>query len=103
LAFDTVQNLVVGWPNFGGTIYLYDPDTDSCTTQTYSASAPPDSAHRNSPSTTNGTFGRFQYFPALGVFALINDFNIDAHTLRLTAASSGDATSNSETSHGPAR
>ena len=104
LAFDTVQNLVVGWPNFGGTIYLYDPDTDSCTTQTFSASAPPDSAHRNSPSTTNGTFGRFQYFPALGVFAVINDFDIDAHTLRLTAAgSNGDTTTNSETSQGPAR
>ena len=89
LAFDTVQNLVVGWPDFGGTIYLYNPDTDSCTTQTYSSSAPPDSAHTGSASTTNGTFGRFQYFPALGVFALINDYNIDAHTLRLTAATSG--------------
>jgi hypothetical protein len=87
LAFDTVQNLVVGWPDFGGTIYLYNPDTDSCTTQTYSASAPADSAHTGSASTTNGTFGRFQYFPSLGVFALINDYNIDAHTLRLTAAS----------------
>ena len=87
LAFDTVQNLVVGWPDFGGTIYLYNPDTDSCTTQTYSASAPPDSAHTGSSHTSNGTFGRFQYFPALGVFALINDYNIDGHTLRLTAAS----------------
>ena len=88
LAFDTVQNLMVGWPDFGGTIYLYNPDTDSCTTQTYSASAPPDSAHTGSSHTSNGTFGRFQYFPSLGVFALINDYNIDAHTLRLTAAGS---------------
>ena len=93
LAFDTVQNLVVGWPDFGGTIYLYNPDTDSCTTQTYSSSAPPDSAHTGSSSTTNGTFGRFQYFPSLGVFALINDYNIDAHTLRLTAAGGGNTLS----------
>ena len=89
LAFDTVQNLVVGWPDFGGTVYLYNPDTDSCTTQTYNTNSPADSAHTGSAHTTNGTFGRFQYFPSLGVFALINDYNVDAHTLRLTAAGSG--------------
>ncbi|MGB7680210.1 MAG: Ig-like domain-containing protein [Candidatus Acidiferrales bacterium] len=88
LAYDPVLDRIVGWPNFGGTVYIYDEDTDSCTTQSYSTSAPPDSAQTGSASTTNGTYGRFQYFPALGVYALINDYNIDAHTLRLTAAGS---------------
>ena len=85
LAFDSTQNLVVGWPAFGGTVYLYNAATDSCTTQTYNTSAPPDSSHTGSAHTTNGTFGRFQYFPAMGVFVLVNDWNIDVHTLRLTA------------------
>ncbi len=89
LAFDSVLNLVVGWPDFGPTVYLYNPDTDSCTTQTYNTSAPPDSSHTGSAHTSNGTFGRFQYFPAMGVYVLVNDWNIDVHTLRLTAGSSG--------------
>ncbi len=87
LQWDPVLQLVVGWPNFGGTLYLYDPVADSCTTQTYSTNAPPDSDMTGSPSTTNGTFKRFGYFPALGVYALVNEWNIDVHTLRLTAGS----------------
>ncbi|MGB9405461.1 MAG: IPT/TIG domain-containing protein [Candidatus Acidiferrales bacterium] len=89
LAYDPVLDRIVGWPDFGGTVYIYDEDTDSCTTQSYSASSPPDSAHTGSPSTSNGTYGRFQYFPALGAYGLINDYNIDAHTLRLTAVGGG--------------
>src|SRR5271155_1304168 len=65
LQWDPVLQLVVGWPNFGGTLYLYNPVTDSCTTQTYSTNAPPDSDMTGTPSTTNGTFKRFGYFPAL--------------------------------------
>src|SRR6202007_1540655 len=89
--------LVVGWPNFGGTVYLYDPVADSCTTQTYSTNAPPDSDMTGSPSTTNGTFKRFGYFPALGVYVLVNEWNIDVHTLRLTAGSGGSGSSGSST------
>ena len=89
LQWDPVLQLVVGWPNFGGTLYLYDPVSDSCTTQTYSASAPPDSDMTGSPSTTNGTFKRFGYFPAMGVYALVNEWDTDVHTLRLTAGSGG--------------
>src|SRR5271155_548481 len=95
LQWDPVLQLVVGWPNFGGTLYLYNPVTDSCTTQTYSTNAPPDSDMTGTPSTTNGTFKRFGYFPALGVYALVNEWNIDAHTLRLTAG--GGSGSNGST------
>lgn len=84
LQWDPVLQLVVAWPDFGPGVYLYNDQTDSCTTQTYLANAPPDSAHTGSPSTTNGTFKRFSYFPAMGEYVLINDFNIDVHLLRLT-------------------
>jgi len=32
----------------------------------------------------NGTYGRFDYFPGLGVFALVNDWQQNAYVLRLT-------------------
>ena len=85
LQWDPVLQLVVGWPNFGPGVYLYNPVTDSCTTETYTTSAPPDSDMTGSPSTTNGTFKRFSYFPAFGVYALMNEWNIDVHALRLTS------------------
>jgi chitodextrinase len=86
LAYDTIQNLIVGWPDFGNSVYLYNPTTNTCQTITYSG-GPPDSAHTGQPQTSNGTWGRFAYFPAFGVFVLANDSNIDVHTLRLTAGS----------------
>jgi hypothetical protein len=79
LAYDIALDKIVGWPNSGNTVYLYDPDNDSCATQTYSTNAPPDSS-----GVSGGTMGRFQYFPTPGVYALVNDWNIDAHILRLT-------------------
>jgi hypothetical protein len=87
LAYDPILNVITGWPNFGPTVYLYNATTDSCTTQTYTANAPPDSHHTGSPSTTNGTFGRFAYFPKpLNLYVLVNEWNIDVHTLVLTNA-----------------
>jgi len=74
LAYDPTNKEVVGWAG-GDTVYLYNPETDSCTSQTY----------RGGPGTqqTNGTFGRFRYFPALRVFALVNGWQQDAFVLRL--------------------
>jgi hypothetical protein len=80
LAYDPVQNLVVGWTGGGG-VFLYNAATKSCTTKSFSGG--PGAAQ------LNGTFGRFQYFPALGVFALVNDWQQNAFTLRLTAVSGG--------------
>jgi hypothetical protein len=85
LAFDTAHNVVIGWPNFGPTVYFYDPDTDSCTTRTFVESAPPDSSHSGPAPSSTGTFGRFQYFPAFGTFVLVNDSNTDVHTLRFAS------------------
>jgi hypothetical protein len=36
------------------------------------------------PQNENGTMGRFRYFPDFGVFAVVNDIDRDAYTLRLT-------------------
>jgi hypothetical protein len=75
LAFDTKQNLVVGWVG-GNSVYLFNPGTKSCTTQTFSGG--PGSAQ------PNGTNGRFAYFPSLNLFAVVNDWQQNAYTLRLT-------------------
>lgn len=65
----------VGWLG-GNTAYVYDPTTDSCTTQTFSGG----------PTTVqalNGTFGDFQYVAALGVFVSCNSIGEDCFELRL--------------------
>ena len=77
LAYDPTQKKIVGWSG-GNTVYVFDPDAKSCQAVTY-PNGP------NVPQTEQGTFGRFRYFPALGVFALVNDYEQNAFTLRLTA------------------
>jgi hypothetical protein len=72
--FDSSQNRMVGWAG-GSTVYVYDPEKDACTTKAI--------ANDPGPEQPNGTFGRFRYFPALKVFALVNDWKQDAYLLRL--------------------
>ena len=76
----------MGWPNTGNTLYLFDPDTKTCTTQ--SLPNGPTSPPRADGS---GAFGRFNYFPALGTYGLVNDSDQDAYTLRMTSAPTGVA------------
>jgi hypothetical protein len=77
LAYDPVQKVVVGWAG-GDTVYLFNPDTKTCTPVTYP----------NGPGApqTNGTHGRFRYFPNLGVFAVVNGVDQNAYTLRIDPA-----------------
>jgi hypothetical protein len=86
LAYDSALERIVGWPNFGDTVYVFDPDTKSCTTSTFSG-GPPDSSHQGPPHTSNGTFGRFRYFPDKDVFVLINQANSNVFILRLDNSS----------------
>ena len=74
LAYDPVQKLIVGWAG-GDTVYLFNPDTKTCTPVTYP----------NGPGAQqqNGTHGRFRYFANLDVFALVNDVRQDAFLFRL--------------------
>jgi len=83
LAYDPTEDHVIGWPDFGPTVYIYDSRTNTCGTQTFNAGAPPDSAHAGSPRSSNGTFGRFQYFPAYKVFVLVSDADTNVRTLRI--------------------
>jgi hypothetical protein len=74
-AYDPVQDKMVGWGG-GDTVYLFDADTKSCMKTNY-AGGP---GAQNS----NGTNGRFRYFPSLKVFAVVNDWKQNAYTLRLS-------------------
>ena len=88
LAYDPAGDRIVGWPNFGDAVYLFNPDTRSCTTETF-VGGPPDSSHQGSPHTTNGTNGRFRYFAAERIFVLANQATNDVYLLRLTTAPDG--------------
>jgi hypothetical protein len=81
LQYDPVLDRIVGWPNTGNTVYLFNPATKTCTAQTFP----------NGPGSAvsmNGTFGRFQYFPALDVFAVVFQTTRNAFLLRLNPPAS---------------
>ncbi|HET9744012.1 MAG TPA: fibronectin type III domain-containing protein, partial [Terriglobales bacterium] len=82
LAYDSALNQIVGWPG-GNTIYILNPDTKSCKTMTFSGGPGAEQG--------NGTFGRFRYFPALDVFAVVNDSQQNAYLLKLSGSSSPSA------------
>ncbi|HKU40126.1 MAG TPA: hypothetical protein VJR89_18330, partial [Polyangiales bacterium] len=74
-AYDPEQKRLVGWAG-GDAIYVFDPASKRCSMQTF-AGGP-------GKQNENGTFGRFRYFPALRVFAVVNDYRANAFVLRLT-------------------
>jgi len=77
LDFDTVQNLVVGWPGGGGnTIYLLNSATNSCTTVSPGGSAPAFGGVEGGAS--------FHYIPSANVFIAVGDWNVTPAILRLT-------------------
>jgi len=82
LAWDPRVERLVGWPDFGNTVYLFDPDTKSCEARTFEG-GPPNSHHSGDMDSSNGTRGRWRYFPQLDLFAVVNDWDIDAFVLRL--------------------
>jgi hypothetical protein len=77
LAYDPVQDKIVGWAG-GNTVYLFDTQTFACSAVTFPGGPPAQQ--------TNGTYGRWRYFPALNIFALVNDWKQNAFTLRMTPA-----------------
>ena len=64
----------------GNTVYLFNPDTKTCTAQTLS------NGPTNTLASTAGTFGRFQYFPGLNAYALVSSATLDAYKLTLSTA-----------------
>ncbi len=104
LAFDPLWKVFVAWPNFGSSVFLMNPSSNpasldpapdwqkqlapfSCTEVTSAmlgnTKGPPDSSHAGAKHTSNGTFGRFRYFPALDEFALCSDADASCYLLRL--------------------
>ena len=82
LVYDSAMSKFVGYPNQGGTVYIFDAGTKTCVAQTF-ASGPQTAAG------TWGTFGRFQYFPSLNTVVLVNAANQNAYTLRLSSTPVG--------------
>jgi len=75
LAYNSKEKKIVGWTG-GSNVYLFDPETKTCTTKEFSGG--PGTAQ------SNGTLGRFRYFPELNVFAVVNDWKQNAFVLRLS-------------------
>ena len=76
LAYVSTVDKIVAWPVWGGnTVYIFDPATLACSTQTFPGG----------PSNTSaaGVFGRWRYFPALNEFAVVNDYNQDSYVFKL--------------------
>jgi hypothetical protein len=78
LVYGPVLDLIVGWPNVGNTVYLFDSDHKTCTAQTFP------NGPTNSLASTTGTFGRFQYFPVLNAYAVVTLATLDAFELKLS-------------------
>ena len=84
--YDSAISQFVGYPNQGSTVYTFDAGTKTCVAQ----------AFNNSPQTNPvlyGTFGRFEYFPSLNSFALVNDVNQNAYSVSLNSISTAPAAS----------
>ena len=78
LAYDSSQDRIIGWANdgSGNVVHIFKPETKSCATQTVAGGPTVAPGVR-------GVFGRFRYFPALNLFALVSDAEQNAFTLKL--------------------
>jgi hypothetical protein len=77
LAYDPVLDRIVGWPNAGNTIYVFNPDLKTCTAQAFP------NGPTNGLDSTTGTSGRFQYFPGLNAYGIVSLATLDAFKLTL--------------------
>jgi len=76
LAYVPTMDKIVAWPIWGGnTVYVFDPATLACSTQTFPGGP------TNTKAT--GVFGRWRYFPALNEFAVVSDSNQDSYVFKL--------------------
>jgi len=75
LAYDPVQDRVVGWAG-GDSVLVFDADKKTCSEVSF--------PNGPGPAAELGVYGRWRYFPAVGVFALVNSAGKNAYTLRLT-------------------
>jgi hypothetical protein len=81
VAWDPIDNVVVVYPNAGSVLYLLNPRTWTCTTETYGSTQGADYP-QSSSATGNGALKRFNYFPSLDIYVLCNDPYNDCWYLR---------------------
>ena len=79
LAYDPASDRMLAYPGSGNTVYSLDMDTRVWTALSFPGGPAPASTVP-----AGGTFGRFGYFPTLGVFATVNDVDSNVYTLRLS-------------------
>jgi hypothetical protein len=77
LVYYPARDSFVGYPNSGNTVYEIRLDQGKCIAHTF-AGGPP-------AASSAGTFGRFQYSPALGKFIVTLSTSANAYTLALDA------------------
>jgi hypothetical protein len=75
LAFDSSQGKIVAW-NGGDTVYVLDLESAAWSPITFSGGP--------GASPANGTYNRWSYSPASGVFVLVNAMDSNVFTLRLS-------------------
>ncbi len=97
LAYDAVQDRIVGWKNEGDTseVFIFDPDAKTCVKQTFPGGPP------LAPE-TRGVFGRWRYFAALDAFVVLNDWQQNAYLLRLASSAGADSPSTVDSFQVPA-
>jgi hypothetical protein len=83
VAYDPVTDRIVGWDG-GNTVYSLDPTTKVWTPISF-AGGP-------GPAISNGTFKRWSYSQASGVFVVVNSVDSNAFALRLAAGSTSSPT-----------
>ncbi|HTC76956.1 MAG TPA: hypothetical protein VK684_15350, partial [Edaphobacter sp.] len=83
-AWDPIDNMVVLYPDQGNTLWLLNPKTWKCTTETYGSVKGTDYPQDTNAS-GHGAFKRFNYFPTLDVFVICNDPQNDCWLLRRRA------------------
>lgn len=77
VAYDPVNRDFAIWPGSGTTVYFWNPDTDTCTSDTPATGPPnPDG------SPFNGMYGRWQYDAYDGIFVEINSMNFPVWAYR---------------------
>lgn len=76
MAYDPVRDRIVAW-NGGNTVYSLNLETRVWTPITYPGGP--------GPAEENGTYRRWSYSPASGVFVVVNSVDSDAYALRLPA------------------
>ena len=90
LVWDPIALQVVVYPNYGNVIYMLDPATWTCTSETYGSTQGTDYPQNTDAgyggqginSGDEGTFGHFQYSAANDVFLLCNNWKSDCWYLR---------------------